>query len=180
MQQACEIGARRRDVLGKYHPHGDSSRMRRWCGWRRILRCGILVDGQGNFGSRDGDNAAAMRYTERGSRRLPICCCPSWTWARWISFPTMTAHSRNRNAACAPADGVAQRRIRHCGGHGDRDSFANNLKEVAKAGVMLAKNPNLKDDKLMSYISGPDFPGGGQIISSDADIAMPTPRDAAR
>jgi topoisomerase-4 subunit A len=47
---------------------------------------------------------------------------------------------------------------------------SHNLKEVAKAAVMLAKNPNLKDDKLLSYISGPDFPGGGQIISSDADI----------
>jgi topoisomerase-4 subunit A len=52
---------------------------------------------------------------------------------------------------------------------------SHNLKEVAKAAAALTKNPNLKDDKLVSYISGPDFPGGGQIISSDADI-----RDAYR
>ena len=54
------------DVIGKYHPHGDQSRsMTRWCGWRRISPLRYpLVDGQGNFGNVDGDNAAAMRYTE--------------------------------------------------------------------------------------------------------------------
>ena len=54
------------DVIGKYHPHGDASDLRRaWCGWRRSSPQRYpLVEGQGNFGNIDGDNAAAMRYTE--------------------------------------------------------------------------------------------------------------------
>jgi topoisomerase-4 subunit A len=59
------------DVLGRFHPHSDQARTTRWCGWRRTSRSAIRsVDGQGNFGSRDGDGAAAMRYTE--ARLAPI------------------------------------------------------------------------------------------------------------
>jgi DNA gyrase subunit A len=59
------------DVLGKYHPHGDSRCTTPSCAWRRTSRCAYpLVDGQGNFGSVDGDPAAAMRYTEVRMARL--------------------------------------------------------------------------------------------------------------
>jgi topoisomerase-4 subunit A len=159
------------DVLGKYHPHGDSS------AYEAMVRLAQdfamrypLVDGQGNFGSRDGDNAAAMRYTE--ARLTPIAdlllseldmgtvdFIPNYDGA--FQEPAMLP-ARLPMVLLNGASGIAVGMATEIPSH--------NLKEVAKAAVMLAKNPNLKDDKLLSYISGPDFPGGGQIISSDADI----------
>ena len=159
------------DVLGKYHPHGDSS------AYEAMVRLAQdfamrypLVDGQGNFGSRDGDNAAAMRYTE--ARLTPIAdlllseldmgtvdFIPNYDGA--FQEPAMLP-ARLPMVLLNGASGIAVGMATEIPSH--------NLKEVAKAAVMLAKNPNLKEDKLLSYISGPDFPGGGQIISSDADI----------
>jgi topoisomerase-4 subunit A len=159
------------DVLGKYHPHGDSS------AYEAMVRLAQdfamrypLVDGQGNFGSRDGDNAAAMRYTE--ARLTPIAdlllseldkgtvdFIPNYDGA--FQEPAMLP-ARLPMVLLNGASGIAVGMATEIPSH--------NLKEVAKAAVMLAKNPDLKDDKLMSYISGPDFPGGGQIISSAADI----------
>ncbi|VVC85543.1 DNA topoisomerase IV subunit A [Sideroxydans sp. CL21] len=159
------------DVLGKYHPHGDSS------AYEAMVRLAQdfamrypLVDGQGNFGSRDGDNAAAMRYTE--ARLTPIAdlllseldmgtvdFIPNYDGA--FQEPAMLP-ARLPMVLLNGASGIAVGMATEIPSH--------NLKEVAKAAVALAKNPNLKDDKLLSYISGPDFPGGGQIISSDADI----------
>jgi len=159
------------DVLGKYHPHGDSS------AYEAMVRLAQdfamrypLVDGQGNFGSRDGDNAAAMRYTE--ARLTPIAdlllseldmgtvdFIPNYDGA--FQEPAMLP-ARLPMVLLNGASGIAVGMATEIPSH--------NLKEVAKAAVMLAKNPNLKDDKLLSYINGPDFPGGGQIISSDADI----------
>ncbi|ADE13007.1 DNA topoisomerase IV subunit A [Sideroxydans lithotrophicus] len=159
------------DVLGKYHPHGDSS------AYEAMVRLAQdfamrypLVDGQGNFGSRDGDNAAAMRYTE--ARLTPIAdlllseldmgtvdFIPNYDGA--FQEPAMLP-ARLPMVLLNGASGIAVGMATEIPSH--------NLKEVAKAAVALAKNPNVKDDKLLSYISGPDFPGGGQIISSAADI----------
>jgi len=159
------------DVLGKYHPHGDSS------AYEAMVRLAQdfamrypLVDGQGNFGSRDGDNAAAMRYTE--ARLTPIAdlllseldmgtvdFIPNYDGA--FQEPAMLP-SRLPMVLLNGASGIAVGMATEVPSH--------NLKEVAKAAVALAKNPNIKDDKLLSYISGPDFPGGGQIISAAADI----------
>jgi topoisomerase-4 subunit A len=159
------------DVLGKYHPHGDSS------AYEAMVRLAQdfamrypLVDGQGNFGSRDGDNAAAMRYTE--ARLTPIAdLLLSELDMGTVDFianydgafqePAMLP-SRLPMVLLNGASGIAVGMATEIPSH--------NLKEVAKAAVALAKNPNIKDDKLLSYISGPDFPGGGQIISSAADI----------
>jgi topoisomerase-4 subunit A len=159
------------DVLGKYHPHGDAS------AYEAMVRLAQdfsmrypLVDGQGNFGSRDGDNAAAMRYTE--ARLTPIAdlllselemgtvdFIPNYDGA--FQEPAMLP-ARLPMALLNGASGIAVGMATEIPSH--------NLREVAKAAAALAKNPNLKDDKLLSYIHGPDFPGGGQIISSAADI----------
>ncbi len=159
------------DVLGKYHPHGDSS------AYEAMVRLAQdfamrypLVDGQGNFGSRDGDNAAAMRYTE--ARLTPIAdLLLSELDMGTVDFvsnydgafqePAMLP-SRLPMVLLNGASGIAVGMATEIPSH--------NLKEVARAAVALAKNPNIKDDKLLSFISGPDFPGGGQIISSAADI----------
>ncbi len=159
------------DVLGKYHPHGDSS------AYEAMVRLAQdfsmrypLVDGQGNFGSRDGDNAAAMRYTE--ARLTPIAdlllseldmgtvdFIPNYDGA--FNEPAMLP-ARLPMVLLNGASGIAVGMATEIPSH--------NLKEVSKAAVALAKNPDVKDSRLLSFISGPDFPGGGQIISSEADI----------
>ncbi|MBT9597393.1 MAG: DNA topoisomerase IV subunit A [Vitreoscilla sp.] len=159
------------DVLGKYHPHGDTA------AYDALVRMAQdfsqrypLIDGQGNFGSRDGDGAAAMRYTE--ARLAPIARLlldeldegtvdfvpnydgsfdePKQLPAR-LPFVLL-------NGASGIAVGLATEIPSH------------NLREVAAAAVALIRNDKLSDDDLYQQVPGPDFPGGGQIISSAADI----------
>jgi len=86
------------DVLGKLHPHGDQSvydalvRMAQDFSLRYPL-----IDGQGNFGSRDGDGAAAMRYTEARLTPIAKLLMDESAWARWIFNPTTTARRKNRS-----------------------------------------------------------------------------------
>jgi topoisomerase-4 subunit A len=159
------------DVLGKYHPHGDSS------AYEAMVRLAQdfamrypLVDGQGNFGSRDGDNAAAMRYTE--ARLTPIAdLLLSELDMGTVDFianydgafqePAMLP-ARLPMVLLNGASGIAVGMATEIPSH--------NLNEVANAAVALAKNPAISDDEILSHISGPDFPGGGQIISAAADI----------
>jgi len=159
------------EVLGKLHPHGDSS------AYEAAVRLSQdftlrypLIDGQGNFGSRDGDGAAAMRYTEM--RLSPIADLllseldrgtvdfqanydgvfkePVLLPAR---LPMMLL-----NGASGIAVGMATEMIPH------------NLKEVAAAVLHVMDNPNCTTEELMVHIPGPDFPGGGQLTSQVADI----------
>jgi topoisomerase IV subunit A len=160
------------DVIGKYHPHGDTSA---YDAMVRIAQPFMLryplVDGQGNFGSRDGDNAAAMRYTE--ARLTPIAELllgelgegtvdyqpnydgsfdePAFLPAR-LPFALL-------NGASGIAVGMATEMPSH------------NLREVAAAAIHKIQNPEAGVAELMAHIPGPDYPGGGQIISSAADIA---------
>ncbi|WP_066454516.1 DNA topoisomerase IV subunit A [Castellaniella caeni] len=161
------------DVLGKYHPHGDQAAYDAMVRMAQdfVLRY-PLIDGQGNFGSRDGDNAAAMRYTEArltpfsrllldeldegtvdftpnydGSQQEPVCL-PA-------RLPIMLL-----NGASGIAVGMATEIPSH------------NLREVAKACVALLRKPGLDDADLYALVPGPDFPGGGQIISAPEDIAQ--------
>ena len=160
------------DVIGKYHPHGDSS------AYDAMVRIAQpfslrypLVDGQGNFGSRDGDGAAAMRYTE--ARLTPIAELllgeldegtvdfqpnydgsfdePAFLPAR-LPFSLL-------NGASGIAVGMATEIPPH------------NLAEVANAAICLIQNPQADLAELMTHIPGPDYPGGGQIISTPAEIA---------
>jgi topoisomerase-4 subunit A len=160
------------DVIGKYHPHGDTS------AYDAMVRVAQpfslrypLVDGQGNFGSRDGDNAAAMRYTE--ARLTPIAELllgeldegtvdfqpnydgsfdePAYLPAR-LPFSLL-------NGASGIAVGMATEMPPH------------NLQEVANAAIHMIENPQAGLTELMQHIPGPDYPGGGQIISTSAEIA---------
>lgn len=159
------------DVIGKYHPHGDTS------AYDAMVRVAQpfslrypLVDGQGNFGSRDGDGAAAMRYTE--ARLTPIAELllgelsegtvdfqpnydgsfdePAFLPAR-LPFSLL-------NGASGIAVGMATEMPPH------------NLKEVANAAIHKILHPAAEVEELMAHLPGPDYPGGGQIISSNADI----------
>jgi hypothetical protein len=113
------------DVLGKFHPHGDQA------AYDALVRMAQsfslrypLIDGQGNFGSRDGDGAAAMRYTE--ARLTPIArLLLDELDEGTVDFVDNYDGFQGAGAAAgAPAVRVAQRRQRHCGGHGHRDPVA--------------------------------------------------------
>ena len=160
------------DVLGKLHPHGDQSvydalvRMAQDFSLRYPL-----IDGQGNFGSRDGDGAAAMRYTE--ARLTPI----SKLLMDEIDQGTVDFQPNYDGTTEEPkllpsrlpfvllngASGIAVGLATEIPSH--------NLTEVAKATVALIRNPAMKHAELMEHIPGPDFPGGGQIITPASTIA---------
>ncbi|HTJ92256.1 MAG TPA: DNA topoisomerase IV subunit A [Pararobbsia sp.] len=160
------------DVLGKYHPHGDQS------AYDALVRLAQdfslrypLIDGQGNFGSRDGDGAAAMRYTETrlaAVSRLLLDEIDEGT----VDFMPNYDGSFNEpkllparlpfvllNGASGIAVGLATEIPPH------------NMREVAGAAVALIRNPKLSHAELAELVPGPDFPGGGQIISTPAEIA---------
>lgn len=160
------------DVLGKLHPHGDQSvydamvRMAQDFSLRYPL-----IDGQGNFGSRDGDGAAAMRYTE--ARLTPI----SKLLLDEIDLGTVDFQPNYDGSYEEPtllpgrlpfvllngASGIAVGMATEIPSH--------NLTEVAKAAVALIRNPKTSHAELMEFIPGPDFPGGGQIITPAAAIS---------
>jgi topoisomerase-4 subunit A len=160
------------DVIGKYHPHGDSSvydaMVRMAQDWS--LRYPV-VDGQGNFGSRDGDNAAAMRYTE--TRLTPIAELLLAELDEGTVDWKPNYDGVNDEPCLLPA------RLPFCllnGASGIAVGMAteipaHNLREIAAAAVNLVKDPNFKEDKLLALIPGPDYPGGAQIISSPEEIA---------
>ena len=159
------------DVLGRFHPHSDQA------AYDALVRMAQdfslrypLIDGQGNFGSRDGDGAAAMRYTE--SRLSPIARLlldeiDEGTVDFVPNYDGSTQEPRQLparlpfvllNGASGIAVGLATEVPSH------------NLREVAAAAVALLKNEKLGDDALYALLPAPDYPGGGQIISPIADI----------
>jgi len=160
------------DVLGKLHPHGDQSvydamvRMAQSFALRYPL-----VDGHGNFGSRDGDGAAAMRYTEARLTPISRLLLDEIDMGTVDFVPNYDGSSEEPkllparlpfvllNGASGIAVGLATEIPSH------------NLTEVAEAAVALIKNPKLSHDALMELIPGPDFPGGGQIITPPAQIS---------
>lgn len=160
------------DVLGKLHPHGDQSvydalvRMAQDFSLRYPL-----IDGQGNFGSRDGDGAAAMRYTE--ARLTPIARLlldeiDMGTVDFQPNYDGSTEEPKQLPARLPMvllngASGIAVGMATEIPSH--------NLGEVAKAAVAMIRNPKISHAELMAIIPGPDFPGGGQIITAPAAIA---------
>lgn len=159
------------DVIGKYHPHGDQSVYDAMVRLAQEFAVRYpLVDGQGNFGNIDGDNAAAMRYTEArmtaiatalmegldqdavdfretydGEEEEPIVM-PA-------NFPNLLA-----NGASGIAVGMATNIPPH------------NVGEICNALLHLIKYPNASIEKLVSYINGPDFPTGGMIVEPRESI----------
>ena len=114
------------DVLGKFHPHGDASV------YDALVRLAQdftmrypLIDGEGNFGSRDGDDPAAMRYTEARLTKFAEVLLAELDQGTVDFVANYDGSTRGAGgAAGAPAGGAAQRRLRHRGGHGDRDPAA--------------------------------------------------------
>ncbi|MDE2417323.1 MAG: DNA topoisomerase IV subunit A [Burkholderiales bacterium] len=160
------------DVLGRFHPHGDQS------AYDALVRMAQdfsqrypLVDGQGNFGSRDGDGAAAMRYTEARLSKITSLLLDEIDQGTVDFQPNYDGSTEEprRLPARLPfsllngASGIAVGLATEIPSH--------NLREIADACVALIKNEKLGDEELFTLIPGPDYPGGGQIISTSGDIA---------
>ncbi|CAN7288817.1 DNA topoisomerase IV subunit A [Rhizobacter sp. LjRoot28] len=159
------------DVLGKYHPHGDQSAYDAMVRMAQDFSLRYpLVDGQGNFGSRDGDGAAAMRYTEARLAPITRLLLDEIDEGTVDFIPNYDGEFEEPrqlparlpfvllNGASGIAVGLATEIPSH------------NLREVAAAAVAIIRNDRLSDDELASHILGPDYAGGGQIISSPEEI----------
>ncbi|RYX90823.1 MAG: DNA topoisomerase IV subunit A [Comamonadaceae bacterium] len=160
------------DVLGRFHPHGDQA------AYDALVRMAQdfsqrypLIDGQGNFGSRDGDGAAAMRYTEARLSKITSLLLDEIDEGTVEFIPNYDGSTEEPkqlparlpftllNGASGIAVGLATEIPSH------------NLREIAEACVALIKTPKITDAELLAIVPGPDYPGGGQIISSSTDIA---------
>jgi topoisomerase-4 subunit A len=159
------------DVIGKFHPHGDVAV------YDALVRLAQdfslrypLIDGQGNFGSIDGDNAAAMRYTESRLTSTALMLIddlsnnvvdfkPNYDGSDTepdilpASFPNLLA-----NGAEGIAVGMASSIPPH------------NILELCDAMLQLSNNPNISDEELVDIIKGPDFPTGGIVVESKQSI----------
>ena len=159
------------DVLGRYHPHGDTAAYDAMVRMAQDFALRYpLIDGQGNFGSRDGDGAAAMRYTEARLSPIARLLLDEIDMGTVDFIPNYDGSTEEPkqlpgrlpfvllNGASGIAVGLATEIPSH------------NLREVAAATVALIKNDKLTDDELFELLPGPDFPGGGQLISAPNDI----------
>ena len=159
------------EVLGKFHPHGDQSV------YDALVRLAQdftmrypLIDGEGNFGSRDGDEAAAYRYTEARLTRFAevllselgmgtVDFSPNYDGTRQepvvlpARLPVLLL-----NGASGIAVGMATEIPSH------------NLNEVAQATIAMIRDPEISIAGLMKHIKGPDFPGGGQLITPRSEV----------
>ena len=160
------------DVLGKYHPHGDSAAYDAMVRMAQDFSLRYpLVDGQGNFGSRDGDSAAAMRYTEARLTQYARLLLDEIDQGTVEFVPNYDGSATEPELLPARlpmillngASGIAVAMATEIPSH--------NLVEVAQAAIALIRDPKLSHEALMQIMPGPDFPGGGQIISSSADLA---------
>ena len=159
------------EILGKYHPHGDLSAYEAMVRMAQEFTLRYpLIDGIGNFGSRDGDGAAAMRYTE--ARLTPLASLllselnqgtvdfiPNYDGA--FIEPTYLP-ARLPMVLLNGASGIAVGMATEIPSH--------NLNEVTQAAIALLKKPNMTVTELLEHIQGPDFAGGAHIISTPEDI----------
>ena len=159
------------DVMGKYHPHGDSAiydtlvRMAQPFSMRHML-----VDGQGNFGSIDGDSAAAMRYTEARLSRIAaemmadidqdtVDFGPNYDGS--MEEP-LVLPARFPNLLVNGSQGIAVGMATSIPPH--------NLRECCSALITLIDHPETSFDGLMGHIKGPDFPGGGLMLGTEGVV----------
>ncbi|MFS0871209.1 DNA gyrase subunit A [Paenibacillus xylanilyticus] len=156
------------DVMGNYHPHGDSSIYEGMVRMAQPWKMGhMLVDGHGNWGSQDDDPAAAMRYTE--ARLSPI----AMEMLRDIEKRTVLFKDNFDNTAKEPV--VLPSRYPNLlvnGVSGISSGFAteiptHNLREVIDACIAVMEKPSIELDDIMMFIKGPDFPTGGLIMGGD-------------
>ncbi len=157
------------DTMGKYHPHGDSSIYEALVVMAQDFKKGqVLVDGHGNFGSIEGDGAAAMRYTEARLTKFTQEVCLSDLDKNVIDFgpnfdetekEPVVLPVRVPNLLVNGAEGIAVGMATSIPTH--------NLGEVIDAVKAYMKNDAISTKQLMKYVKGPDFPTGGIVVNKD-------------
>ena len=160
------------DVIGKYHPHGDQSVYDAMVRLAQTFSLRYpLVDGQGNFGNIDGDNAAAYRYTEARLTQVAIDLMDGLDEDAVAYRPTYNGEEQEpelfpgafpnllANGAAGIAVGMATSIPPH------------NAAELLDAAIMLIDRPDADDAAVLTYVQGPDFPTGGLVVDPPAVIA---------
>ncbi|MCC6212696.1 MAG: DNA topoisomerase IV subunit A [Burkholderiales bacterium] len=159
------------EVLGKYHPHGDGSTYEAMVHLAQPFSMRYpLIDGQGNFGSRDGDSAAAYRYTEARLSRFAQLLLGE-IGEGTVDF-AKNYDGKFEEPVLLPARlpfGLLNGSFGIPVGFSTRIP-AHNLKEVAAAAAHVIRHPRAKVAEILEILPGPDFPGGGQVISPKAEI----------
>nr|WP_315434424.1 DNA topoisomerase (ATP-hydrolyzing) [uncultured Stomatobaculum sp.] len=160
------------DTMGKYHPHGDSSIYETLVVMSQPFKRGMpLVDGHGNFGSIEGDGAAAMRYTEAKLQKFAeeVYLRDLDKTVRFVSNYDETEKEpevlpvRIPNLLVNGAEGIAVGMSTSIPPH--------NLGEVCDACIAYIKNPEIKYEKLLGLLKGPDFPTGG-IVANKSELPL--------
>ena len=157
------------DTMGKYHPHGDSSIYDALVVMAQEFKKGLpLVDGHGNFGSIEGDGAAAMRYTEARLQKITQEAFLADLDKDVVNFvPNFDETEKEPevlpvkipNLLVNGSDGIAVGMVTSTPPH--------NLGEVIDGVIAYIKNPDINTEQMMEYIPGPDFPTGGIIANKD-------------
>ncbi len=160
------------DVIGKYHPHGDQSVYDAMVRLAQTFSLRYpLVDGQGNFGNIDGDNAAAYRYTEARLTQVAIDLMDGLDEDAVAYKPTYNGEDEEPelfpgmfpNLLANGASGIAVGMATSIPPH--------NAAELLDAAIMLVDRPNADDAAILEHVRGPDFPTGGIVVDSPAAIA---------
>jgi topoisomerase-4 subunit A len=160
------------DVIGKYHPHGDQSVYDAMVRLAQDFALRYpLVDGQGNFGNIDGDNAAAYRYTEAKLTAVAMALMQGIDEGAVDFRPTYNGEEEEPevfpglfpNLLANGASGIAVGMATSIPPH--------NVSELIEAATHLIDNPKAEDSALMDFVSGPDFPTGGILVDSRESIA---------
>src|SRR6202000_2239045 len=160
------------DVIGKYHPHGDLSIYEALVRLAQdFARRYPLIEGQGNFGNVDGDNAAAMRYTESRLTEVAQALLDGLDEDAADFRPTYDGEDDDPGVLPAPFPNLLAN-----GSSGIAVGMAtsippHNLGELCAATIALIENPNVQDRTLFKLVRGPDFPTGGILIDDAATIA---------
>ena len=161
------------DVIGKYHPHGDQSVYDAMVRLAQSFALRYpLVDGQGNFGNIDGDNAAAYRYTEARLTAVAAQLMNGLDEGTVDFRPTYNGEDEEPevmpglfpNLLANGASGIAVGMATSIPPH--------NVSELIDAAVHLIDNPGAEDAALMDFVAGPDFPTGGVLVDGAASIAL--------
>ena len=162
------------DTMGKYHPHGDSSIYGALVVMAQDFKYGMpLVDGHGNFGSIEGDGAAAMRYTEARLQKITQQAYLADLDKDVVDFiPNFDATEKEPsvlpvkvpNILINGAEGIAVGMATSIPPH--------NLGEIIDGVIAYMKNPDITTEEMMEYIPGPDFPTGGIVINKEELVSI--------
>src|SRR5690242_14692594 len=160
------------DVIGKFHPHGDAAVYEALVRMAQEFAARYpMVEGQGNFGNIDGDNAAAMRYTEARLTEVAQALLAGID-ENAVDFRA-TYDGEEQEPVVLPA---AFPNLLANGANGIAVGMAtsippHNLGELSQALIALIENPNIQDRTILKFVKGPDFPTGGVLVDNAETIA---------